>query len=152
MSVVGFVYSKHYQRQPTLAVTEVQSIPRQRQVALHRLPDVYHVIFDGLGRPDILAHQYHVDTSRYLASLGAQGMRVSHSSYANYGQTYLSLASMFNMRYLDPLERLGSKEQSRLPLKRLIEHNAVTELFRSAGYRIHLVSTRSSSHVHERKL
>ena len=45
-------------------------VPAQR-------PDVYHVIVDGFGRPDVLRDRYELDLSDFVRSLTARGFEVA---------------------------------------------------------------------------
>jgi len=96
-------------------------------------PDVYHIILDAFGRSDTLRAQYGLDLTDFSHSLNAQGFQVYEDAVANYPQTFLSIASMLNVRYLDdPAE--SPQATSRVPMYEMIQHSPVLELFKRSGY------------------
>jgi hypothetical protein len=105
-------------------------------------PDVFHVVLDGMGRPDVLAHEYGVPAFRYVARLRELGFEVwSDRGQANYVQTQLTLASMLNMAYLDDLARVQGESSSREPLVQAIDRASVASTFKRFGYRIEMIGT-----------
>ena len=63
-------------------------------------------------------------------------------SWANYGQTNLSLASSLNMIYLDEVAaRLGEGNRNPGPINRLICHNRVRETLEGLGYQVFAFET-----------
>lgn len=96
-------------------------------------PNIYHLVLDGMGRPDVLARRYGVDLTPAVSSLTAAGFVVERGASANYAQTYLSIPSMLNADYLHvPADRID--ETSRVPLHEAMEHNVVFSALRRAGY------------------
>lgn len=107
-----------------------------------RPPDVYQIILDGFGRPDVLRAAYDLDLSAWVRALRARGFTVSPDiGMANYPQTYLSLASMLNGGYLDGLADRMQDSHSRWPLHQLIQHSAVLETFKTLGYQVHVIGS-----------
>jgi hypothetical protein len=98
-------------------------------------PNIYHLVLDGLGRPDVLQARYHVDLSEPLRSLAASGFVLEQNAVTNYAQTYLSIPSMLNADYLH-IPSSGATENSRRPLHDAVQHNAVFAALRRAGYEI----------------
>ncbi|MBA4419960.1 MAG: hypothetical protein C0391_02320 [Anaerolinea sp.] len=99
-------------------------------------PDVYYIILDMYGRDDVLLERFRYDNSEFLAQLEDLGFVVAHCSVTNYNMTELSLASSFNMNYLETLGSQytgGSKDRSGLPS--LIHQSAVRSIFEQMGYR-----------------
>ena len=101
--------------------------------AAGRPPNIYHLVLDGLGRSDVLKARYDVDLSEVAAALAAAGFVIEDRAYANYGQTYLSIASMLNAAYID-VPAGGEGAHSRRPLHEAIQHNTVFSTLRRAGY------------------
>jgi Sulfatase len=97
-------------------------------------PDIVHVILDGMGRPDELKTIFGVDLQPGLSKLSDDGLHISDSATANYPQTFLSLASMLNMRELAPLADVLSDSSHRGPLIYLIQHSAVIRSLKNRGY------------------
>lgn len=99
-------------------------------------PDVYYIILDMYGRDDILLDRFRYDNSEFLSQLEDLGFVVTRCSVTNYNMTELSLASSFNMNYLDALGSqytAGNKDRSGLPS--LIHNSAVRQIFENMGYR-----------------
>ena len=107
-----------------------------RQVDSGPKPDIYHVVLDGFGRPDILEERFALDLDPFVSALEARGFTVPARSRSNYAQTYLSLGSNLNLSYLDRVTAGMTDSSDRRVLDYLIEHNALGRLARRAGYRL----------------
>jgi len=99
-------------------------------------PDIFYVVFDRYARQDVLAEQFDFDNEPTLRQLETAGFLVGRQSFANYPNTFLSLSSSLNMRYLDFLpELLGPTHYDRVSVyQRLIQNNEVARLLKSQGY------------------
>lgn len=98
-------------------------------------PNIYYIILDGYGRADVLEEVYQYDNSEFVAALTSRGFFVASRSRANYGQTYLSLASSLNSTYLGDLaERMGETSDDRRPLQEMVRNNTVTAILKQEGY------------------
>ncbi len=98
-------------------------------------PNIYCVLVDSLARPDVLKRLYGLDISDFVDFLRARGFCVPPRSRANYAQTMLVLASMFNMNYLDKLiARLPRDMFHRGPVVEQIRRNAVCDYLHKLGY------------------
>ena len=98
-------------------------------------PNIYFIVLDGYARADILSEVYEFDNSPFIRYLEQKGFYVASRSYANYCQTYLSLAATLNLSYLDELaDQWGSRSNDRRPLVQMIQHGRVLRLFKSQGY------------------
>jgi hypothetical protein len=105
-------------------------------------PDVYHLVLDGMGRPDVLADRYGVDAGMYLDELRTLGFDVARAQgHANYVQTHLSLASMLNLAYLDELLVAEGTAQNRGPLRDLISRARVPSMFKRLGYQVEFIGS-----------
>ena len=88
--------------------------------------DIYYIVLDGFGRPDILQSHYGLDVTNFVAFLTDRGFTVPSQAQSNYSQTFLSLASTLNLSYLDGLaETLGPSSTDRRPLDQMIDRNAL---------------------------
>lgn len=99
-------------------------------------PDIYHVVLDGFGRPDILRERFDLDLGPFVEALEARGFTVPPRGRSNYAQTYLSLGSALNLSYLDRVTSGMHDSSDRRALDYLIQHNAVWKLAKRAGYRV----------------
>ncbi len=99
-------------------------------------PDVYYIILDMYGRDDVLEEKFKFDNTKFLTSLEEMGFFIGRCSMSNYNMTELSLASSFNMNYLQRLGdqyQAGNRDRSGLPS--LIHQSAVRHIFEEMGYR-----------------
>ena len=104
-------------------------------------PDIVHIVFDSLGRPDQLQTTYGLDTSAFELSWEQAGLVVEPTAFSNYAQTYLSLASMLSLDYLDS-ERLTALEFGhREALKTILENAVAIRALKQSGYRFELLSS-----------
>jgi hypothetical protein len=100
-------------------------------------PDVYYIILDMYGRDDVLLDKFKFDNTEFLANLEEMGFYVGRCSMSNYNMTELSLASSFNMEYLQKLGdqfKAGNRDRSGLPS--LIHQSAVRHIFEDMGYQV----------------
>ena len=99
--------------------------------------DIYYIVLDGFGRADTLRRIYDVDLASTVEQLRARGFFIADRARSNYAQTSLSLSSLLNFNYLDPLARaVGTSSNDREPTEYLIQHNALMDLAHKAGYHV----------------
>ena len=97
--------------------------------------DIYYLILDGYGREDVLEKYYNFDNSSFTKSLEQKGFLVTNKSTANYPQTYLSIASSLNFKYIDSLlPNIDSSSEDRWALRSSIKNNHTYEFLNSLGY------------------
>ena len=105
-------------------------------------PDVYHLVLDGMGRPDTLAERYDLDTDGSIDELKRLGFDVGRSrGHANYVQTHLSLSSMLNLVHLDELLDAQRGSHDRRPLWDLIARARVPSAFKRLGYEVEFIGS-----------
>lgn len=123
--------------EPAVAALAAVSLTSAASSAAPPERDVYLLIFDGLARADVLQDVYGLDVSRDVAAMQAQGFYLPARSRSNYAQTFLSIASILNLAYLDDVaQAMGESSHDRRPLKAAIGGNALMQLARRAGYRV----------------
>jgi hypothetical protein len=99
-------------------------------------PDIYYFIFDRHGSESTLAEYYGFDNSELIDFLKAKGFYVASDSHANYLKTAHSLASTFDMRYLDFLKQdPRSKIGDWHPIYDLLKDHRVGRFLKSVGYK-----------------
>jgi len=109
----------------------------QERLAQADSPDVYYVILDGFGRLDVLRERYGADLEALTAFLAANGFYVPSLARSNYAQTFLSVASVLNLTYLDQVAAdTGQDSSNRSPLAALIQRGRLMQLAREAGYEV----------------
>jgi len=104
-------------------------------------PDVYDLVLDGMGRPDVLERDYAFSPRTEIEALRQLGFDIASNGHANYVQTQLSLASMLNLDYLDELAKAEGTGRQHGPLRDLISKSRVPALFKRLGYRIEFLGS-----------
>jgi hypothetical protein len=105
-----------------------------------RRPDVYHLVLDGMGRPDVLSERYGMRLEPSIEQFRSLGFQVDRSiGLANYVQTHLSIPSMLNVTYLDALMPLQRSTNEQEPLRTLVLRARVPHLFRQLGYHVEYI-------------
>jgi hypothetical protein len=100
-------------------------------------PDIYFLVFDRYGSEESIEILTGVQND-LPAFLESRGFTVAHDARANYGRTAMSLASTFDMAYLDELvaaEGPGSTDFT--ALNEMLQDHEVGRTLRERGYRIH---------------
>lgn len=97
-------------------------------------PDIYLIILDAYGRNDFLREVYGFDNSEFTNYLTEKGFYVADRSSPNYAMTWLSLASLLNMNYLDEYTSALKGTTAHGPVIDLVQHSDVRGLLREAGY------------------
>jgi hypothetical protein len=99
-------------------------------------PDVYLILMDEYLGTSGLQEYYHYDNSAFESYLKQKGFHINTSSRSNYPATVYSMASMLNMRYLDPAEIGHTKDFAYNNMIRLINRNTVVEYFKRFNYHV----------------
>jgi hypothetical protein len=107
-------------------------------------PDVYYILMDGYDREDLLMQDIGVSNHAFISQLQQLGFVVPTCTQSNYNSTVFSVASAFNMNYLDTLgfsyEELSQAdygvEFSTPQLEAFIHSNPVMKQFQSMGYQV----------------
>jgi hypothetical protein len=100
-------------------------------------PDLYFIVLDAYARADILEEMYGFDNSDFIDFLRKQGFFIADRSTSNYGQTWLTFASTFNMGYLTEFaKQIGEENPDRRPLDELVKNSYVLSYLGELGYTI----------------
>jgi hypothetical protein len=120
-------------RQPAPPVEAAITTPTE----LHKpLPDIYFIVLDKYSSSAVLASRFGLENSAFEAALRARGFVVPPLARANYVHTFLALAAMLNLRYLDELPgRFGASNDWELVYP-LVENNRLVSFLGAHGYRI----------------
>jgi len=103
---------------------------------LEYYPDVYFIILDGYGGTTSLKNDLEFDNSNFVNLLEEKGFFVVPNSHSNYPQTFLSIPSTMNMKYLNYLkDSLGEESKDQLTPMNMMENSLVMEIFKSKGYK-----------------
>jgi hypothetical protein len=104
-------------------------------LAAEKRPDIYHVIVDGFGRPDVMRERFDLDLSGFVERLERRGVYVAESSAANYPFSLASISSTLNMDYHDALaEKMGRGSTDPGPYLALLADSRVVRVLRRHGY------------------
>jgi hypothetical protein len=104
------------------------------------VPDIIHIVFDGLGRLDVLERDYGIGAATVRARLEERGMSVSDDAVANYAQTYLAVAAALSMEYVNEASRLAATDNDRTLTAQIIDQSSVIRALKARGYRFTLLS------------
>lgn len=101
-----------------------------------RWPDIYLLVMDKYTAPRLLHRHYGLDVTPFADWLRTQGFVIPQDHRSNYTQTFLTLASALNLRYVDDYPaRFGSSARSRASAGRDIENNRLAAFLQQHGYR-----------------
>jgi len=98
-------------------------------------PDIYYIVLDGYGRSDALSEVEGIDNTAFLHSLQQMGFYVAKCSQSNYTRTLLSLASTFNMEYIQSIDPQLTPDQSTSWLYPYLKHSLVRQQLEQLGYK-----------------
>jgi hypothetical protein len=102
-------------------------------------PDIVIILLDGYPRADVLERQLGIDNSGFISALSDRGFDVALDSNSNYVFTGLTLASMFQMRYMGEGElspEIGSSGRGHDLLRHATTSGLAWTAMRNAGYEI----------------
>lgn len=106
-------------------------------------PNIYYIILDSYSGENTL-RGLHYDNSAFLQQLQKDGFTIPANTKSNYKNTFPSLASSLNMRYVGKSKALPSDGE----LRQMIEYNNVMKFMRSKGYKIvHIGSPYAATNV-----
>lgn len=105
------------------------------------LPDIYYIILDSYTSNNNLQKIYGYNNNEFTDNLKSKGFIVPSNSQSNYANTFLSLSSSLNMKYINGLsEDLGENSQNRSITYDMISNNKIYSLLKSINYKSILVS------------
>lgn len=97
--------------------------------------DIYVIVVEDIGSERILREQWGLDGASPFAFLDEHGFAVVADAHANYGKTGHSLASMFNLVYLDDLAaQMGPESSDFGPVYDLLDDHAAGRFLKERGY------------------
>jgi len=109
--------------------------------SLSPAPDIYLIVLDKYSGSEMLAATYGFDNHPFEEALRSRGFVVPTDARANYVHTFLALAAMLNLRYLDDLTaRFGDRGPWEVAYP-LIENNRLAAFLRDHGYTIATMPT-----------
>lgn len=99
------------------------------------LPDIYYIIFDSYTSFESLKRYWDYDNAKLGEFLKKRKFFIARDSHSNYNQTHFTMASNFNMSYLD-YDSFSSLTIEHYPnLFRLIKDNTLIKTLERAGYK-----------------
>ena len=101
-----------------------------------RPPDIYLLVLDKYTGPAQLQRHYGLNIAPFVGWLREHGFLIPEEHRANYAQTFLTLASVLNLRYLDEYPaRFGARARDRTLAGPDIENNRLAAFLKAQGYR-----------------
>lgn len=102
------------------------------------LPDIIYVVPDRYASRATLRTEFGFDNAAFYGELRKRGFVVSEDSWANYPNTFQSMASTLNSGYLQNFTKTyGTDSADRRPVYQKLEDNVVQDRLRKLGYRFH---------------
>ena len=114
-----------------IAATSAVSLPQDQPA-----PDVYYILTDGYPRSDFITEYLGYDNSEFLDNLTSKGFYVAQCSQSNYTDTRFSMASTFNMTYLNNSGDQPRVDYPKSTLESMINNGTVQQNFYDLGYTI----------------
>lgn len=102
-----------------------------------RKPDVYVIIADEYAGKQELQEVFSFDDSAFYSALQSRGFHVVNNSTSNYNATVYSMASLFNMDYIELSGKNLVTQGDMLLCRNIINNNSVGHFFQNNGYSIH---------------
>lgn len=139
----NLIYILPYEISKFLSLKKLESyISKNEEVKItknideQQYPHIYYLIFDRYSSQDVLSKYFKYDNSDFLNFLEQKNFYNVKDSRANYPETFLSLSSSLNMRYLGFLEEMFNNQTlPRVVLySELIQANAVERFLKARGY------------------
>jgi hypothetical protein len=98
------------------------------------LPNIYFILCDAYPRADYLQSYFGIDNTPFLTQLRERGFYVADRSRSNYPNTLPSLASTFNLEYLDNAMATGGWDEHYPELLPRVRDNTVVQSLQARGY------------------
>jgi hypothetical protein len=99
------------------------------------LRDIYYIILDGYASASTLQDIYGFNNHEFIDYLTEKGFFVASESLSNYTQTFLTLSSSLNLKYINDLtDIVGINSAERTVPYQMIEDNEVMRFLKSKGY------------------
>jgi hypothetical protein len=136
--VVTVISAELEREEPIPALEERVEVPLADVSGRPRAPrDIYFLVFDRYGGPDVLDQIYNVGNGPFLRELEDRGFQVARSARANYPNTAHSLGATLNLGYHDALtERTeGGASPNWGLMYNHLRHNEAAEYLAYLGYR-----------------
>jgi hypothetical protein len=98
--------------------------------------DIYLIVLDKYTSSGVLASHYGFDNSAFEAALRRRGFVIPSAAHSNYVHTFLTLASMLNLSYLDGFTKRFGPTGTWDQAYPLIENNRLAAFLHARGYRV----------------
>ena len=102
---------------------------------LNEFPDIYYIVLDAYANSSVLKEVFNYDNSDFEGYLEKKGFFVAKNSRSNYMMTFLSLASILNMDYINFLrDELGVSSINKVIPLEMINNSKVLGYLKDKGY------------------
>lgn len=99
-------------------------------------PDIYFLIFDEYASTNSLKNDFGYNNNRLDSFLVSKGFNIQKSSSSNYCYTFVSIASILNMNYIEGMNINELPFDDRFYFCDLIEKNELVNFLSENGYEI----------------
>ena len=125
---LGNSFSENFEDEPIMRLEHATNEQKS--------PDIFYIILDAYPGSDSLKTTSDYDNSEFLNYLSDRGFFVQKTSYSNYAQSFISIPSSLNMKYLNYLtEQIGNSRDQTIPYE-MADNNKVMNFLKSKGYTI----------------
>jgi len=99
-------------------------------------PDIYYIVLDEYAGHNTLNNLFSYDNKPFYGALEERGFYVAEESRSNYTQTFLSIASALNMKYLDSVpEKIGKDSEDWTMIYNMVRDSKTVYELRKFGYK-----------------
>lgn len=100
-----------------------------------QLPDIYLIVLDSYTNEKILNDLFNFDNSDFVSFLSSKKFFITDNSFSHYHTSFLSIASMLNMEYINNLTNdVGENSKNRYLAYKMIDQNTAMKIAKSKGY------------------
>lgn len=100
-------------------------------------PDIYVLLTDGYAGKQELQEVFSFDDSAFYSALSQRGFHIVNNSISNYNATVYSMASLFNMDYIELTGKDLVTQGDMLRCRDIINNNNVGYFLKSNSYSVH---------------
>ncbi len=98
--------------------------------------NVYYIILDMYARDDALKRDYGFDNKAFTDYLRSKGFYVARQGRSNYLYTHISLGSLLNMDYVQPVLKSAGLRPTERTFLAMNRTNKLFRLMKAAGYTV----------------
>jgi len=131
------IISSHFSEQDFLTSEEniIDTNYLENNFNTAQLPDIYLIVLDSYTNEKNLKNLFNFDNSDFTSFLSSKNFFITEDSFSNYHTSFLSIASMLNMKYINNLtDDVGENSKNRYLAYKMIDQNDAMKIAKSKGY------------------